>query len=59
MVLKGVTQEELAAELDVTQGMISHVLSGRRRSQAIEQAIARKLGMPVEVVFGPVTTEAA
>lgn len=59
MVLREIRQVDLAAELGVTQGTISLVVSGERRSAAIEQAIAQKLGMPVEVVFGPATTEAA
>ena len=52
MVLKEITQVALAAELGVTQSSISMVVSGERRNAVIEEAIARALGMPVDVVFG-------
>ena len=52
MVLKQISQTDLAEELGVTQPHVSQVISGERRSPRVEEAIAAKLGMPVEVVFG-------
>jgi transcriptional regulator with XRE-family HTH domain len=51
----GITQKHIAAELDVTQGMVSYVISGHSRKgpngQRIMRYIARGLGLPVRVVF--------
>lgn len=58
MILKEVTQVAVAAELGVSQGHVSQVVAGERRNPMIEEAIARKLGMPVDVVFGNETAAA-
>jgi transcriptional regulator with XRE-family HTH domain len=64
----GITQKHIAAELDVTQGMVSYVISGHSwqgpNGQRIMEYIARGLGVPIEVAFphskaSPFPTEAA
>jgi len=58
LVRRGVTMTEIARELDVVPQHVSQVISGERRSSRVEQAVADRLGLPVEQVFEPVTEAA-
>ena len=51
LILRGINQRQIAAQLGVSESIISHVISGRRRSDRIRRAIARALGKPVHRVF--------
>lgn len=57
MVLREVTQTSIAAEVGLTQGYVGHVVAGIARNARIEEAIARKLGILPEIVFGPRAAE--
>jgi transcriptional regulator with XRE-family HTH domain len=48
---RGVTMSEIARELEVSPHHVSRVVSGERRSPAVEQAVAKALGLPVARVF--------
>jgi transcriptional regulator with XRE-family HTH domain len=65
-----ITQKHIAAELDVTQHMVSYVIAGQNwegpKGRQIMEHIAGLLGVPVEVAFPhserrkrPFPTEAA
>lgn len=41
----------IAAELRVTLTHVSEVVAGRRRSARVEQAVARRIGKPIGLVF--------
>jgi transcriptional regulator with XRE-family HTH domain len=59
MVLRQVTQQDIANGLGLTQSHVSEVIRGKRRSPRVEQAVAEALGRPVEEVFGAAETVAA
>ena len=51
LVLRGVSQAEIARKSGVTATHVSDVLYGRRRSQRVERAIAEALGRTVDELF--------
>ncbi|MDR5695958.1 MAG: helix-turn-helix transcriptional regulator [Armatimonadota bacterium] len=51
LILKGITQAEIARRLKVSRGAISQVISGRERNQRIRKAIARALGLKVSDIW--------
>ncbi len=51
MVLAGVTGAAIARELGYTSAHVNQVVAGLRRHPRTEEAIAEKLGLPVEEVF--------
>lgn len=53
LVLEGVSISEIGRQLGVSQQHVSQVLSGRRRSPRVEDAIATAIGKPIEEVFPP------
>lgn len=60
LIRRGVQVKTIAAELGIKAPSVSQVISGRRRTPRIQQAIAKAIGKPVEEVFPePVTKEAA
>lgn len=52
LVLKGIRQTELAAELDVLPSTVSGVLNGHHHSRRIQEFIAQKLKMDYEKLWG-------
>jgi transcriptional regulator with XRE-family HTH domain len=48
---KGVTQKQIAEELDVCEMSISKEINGDHHSHRVRCAIAEKIGMPVNEVF--------
>ncbi|TSK07927.1 MAG: helix-turn-helix domain-containing protein [Geobacter sp.] len=52
MVLKDISQSSIATELDVTPGTVSAVVSGKRKSKRVQEAIAKKLGIKYETLWG-------
>jgi hypothetical protein len=46
-----VTLASIARELNVTDGHVSQVVSGKRRSPVVEAAVAKAIGRPVGDVF--------
>lgn len=48
---KGVTLAAIARDLDVTGAHVSQVVSGKRRSPSVEQAVAKAIDRPVTKVF--------
>lgn len=57
LVLKGITVRSIARDLGVSEGHVSQVLSGLRRSPRVEQAVAEAIGKPVERVFPPLPVQ--
>lgn len=51
LILRGITQAEIARRLKVSRGAISQVISGRERNQRIRKAIARALGLKVSDIW--------
>lgn len=45
----------IAERLHKSQGTVSNVLNGRSRSRVIEAALAEVMGLPVEMVFPPLS----
>lgn len=55
LVRKDIRITSIARELQYSQGHVSQVMYGLRRDAKTEEAIARKLGLPVDEVFPPLT----
>lgn len=51
LILRGINQRSIADQLGVSESAVSHVISGRKRSDRIRRAVARALGKPVHRVF--------
>lgn len=51
LIMKGVSQRQIADELNVTQACVSMVISGKRRTPAVRKRIAQALGLPTRTVF--------
>lgn len=51
LVLRGVSQADIARRAGVTATHVSDVLHGRRRSPRVERAIAEALGRAIEDLF--------
>ena len=51
LILRGITQAEIARRLKVSRGAISQVISGQERNQRIRKAIARALGLKVSDIW--------
>lgn len=49
----GVTQQQIADEVELSHALVNKVVNGTRRNEKIEAAIARAIKMPVEHVFPP------
>jgi len=47
----GVTQAGIAKELNVSRSFINQVVSKRRSTRRIREAIARAVGMPTEILW--------
>lgn len=52
MVLKGITQTDIAKHLGVSRCTVTCVVNGHGRSRRIQQAIADALGEKYEVLWG-------
>ena len=50
--LKKVSQVEIALERDVSEAAVARVIRRESTSQAIEELIARRLGLPYESIWG-------
>lgn len=48
LILAGVKQSRLADSLGVSRALVSLVVSGKKKSSRVRQAIARALGLKVE-----------
>jgi transcriptional regulator with XRE-family HTH domain len=48
---KGLTLAGIARDLNVSGAHVSQVVSGKRRSQVVERAVAEAIGKPVARVF--------
>ena len=51
MILKGITQSEIARALSVHRGTVHGVIHGRYTSRRIAEEVARRLELPLEKVF--------
>lgn len=54
MVLAGATQANIARATEFSDAYVHDVISGNRRNDVIERAIANAIGRPVDEVFGAV-----
>ena len=52
LVRKGIRQKQLAAEIGVLPATVSGVLNGHHNSRHIKDAIAKKLNMDFEKLWG-------
>lgn len=53
LVLAGVRQVAIARATQLSGAYVSDVIAGNRRSEKIERAIAKAIGLPVRDVFPP------
>lgn len=53
MIRRGIRQKDIAATCGKSPSAVNNVIHGRRRSQRIEETIARELGVPRERLFTP------
>lgn len=51
LMLKGVSQSQIADQLGVSDAMISQVIDGKRSSERVQHAIAQAIEKPVHQVF--------
>jgi transcriptional regulator with XRE-family HTH domain len=51
MIIRGLSQRDLAEALGVSRSLIGMVITGRHRNDRVERYIAQQLGRPVEEVF--------
>ena len=52
MLQKDISQVSIVNKYKFDKGDVSKVVHGKRRTRAIQEAIAQELGMPVTDVFG-------
>lgn len=52
MLEKGVTQADLARQMDVSRSAVNHVINGRVESERIKKGIAKGLKMSYKKVWG-------
>jgi Ner family transcriptional regulator len=52
MVLKRVSQTQIADSLGITPGTVSAVINGHRKSKRVQRAIAEALGLKYETLWG-------
>ena len=52
LTLRNISQRALANRLGMTTSEISRVITGKRRTRRVRNAVAQELGVPVEVLFG-------
>lgn len=52
LVLNGIKLKDIAESLGVSRPCVSIIISGRERSRRVEQAIADRLGLPYEALWG-------
>lgn len=52
LIEKGIKQLDIAAELDVSPGVVSGVISGKWESRRIKEFIAIKVGKSYEKLWG-------
>lgn len=48
---RGITQQEIADELNLKKSVVSLCIHGHRRCPPVRRAIARKLKMPMNKIF--------
>jgi transcriptional regulator with XRE-family HTH domain len=53
MLQKGVTQAQIARDLNVTRAAICHVLKGELPSHRIRRAVAKSLRVPISRLWPP------
>ena len=51
MLLKGISQTEIAEALDKGHARINEVINGRSSNKVVRAAIAKAIGKPIEKVF--------
>ena len=51
MVLKRISQTQIADKLDITPGTVSAVVNGKRKSKRVQKAIAEALGVKYESLW--------
>lgn len=49
---------EIARATNRSEGHVSQVINGKRRDRIVEVAVARRIQMPVDEVFEPVSQKA-
>jgi predicted transcriptional regulator len=60
LVRRNISMVSVARSIGVSQPAVSQIISGKKTSSRIRQAIAKAIGKPVDEVFPePVTEEAA
>lgn len=52
MVLERISQTQIADQLGITPGTVSAVVNGHRKSRRVQKAIAEKLGLKYETLWG-------
>jgi len=53
MSLRGIKLSDIARERNVTRGLITQVIDGNIQSRPTKELIAKRLGLPYEVLWGP------
>lgn len=48
---KGISQKDISGQCKVTEGFVSQVIDGKRRSKSVEDAIAQVIGEPADELF--------
>jgi transcriptional regulator with XRE-family HTH domain len=48
---RGIRQIDIAREIGRNPSTVNHIITGRKRSKHVEEAIARRLGKPRERLF--------
>jgi len=49
--MRGWTQATLAEELNISRSSVAHIISGRGRSDRIQQCISSILGKPISAIW--------
>lgn len=52
LVIRRIKSRDIASTLGVTEGLICHVISGRRKSRRVQEEISKVLGIPYETLWG-------
>jgi lambda repressor-like predicted transcriptional regulator len=52
LIRRGVTCAEVARECQVSKGLVSQVLNGKRHNPVVKKVVARHMGMSSREVFG-------
>ncbi len=51
LLLRGISQAEIAEVIGCSRDLVSHVINGRRTTRRIREAVAKALGRDVEAIW--------